>query len=56
MVLITHLEKTMITKKSKPIKKILILSINYLTQIYIILFTSKFMGRNDYNVLKANRM
>ena len=44
-------------KKSKPIKK----NINFINKlfnknIYIILFTSRFMGRNDDNVLKANRM
>lgn len=44
-------------KKSKPIKK----NINFINQlfkkkIYIILFTGRFMGRNNDNALKAKRM
>ena len=54
---ICNLRKDNDYKKSKPIKK----NINLINQlfkkkIYIILFTSRFMGRNNDNVLKAKRM
>lgn len=43
--------------KSRPIKKnIKLINQLFKKKIYIILFTSRFMGRNNDNVLKAKRM